>query len=156
MPHPNLNAPALLTPTDLTTKIERLCQILSFENELMVLRNTSAMTEHQAEKSRLVAIYNQQMTLIKSDPERYRRFPKADIDRLKAASETFYEALDIHFRKLSTVKSVTEGLVKAVSDEVAKKKAPPKTYNAGAHFSSSVSSRNLRTLGGAVALNQIV
>jgi len=156
MPHPQLNAPALLTPVELTMKIERLCQILSYENELMALRNTSAMTEHQAEKSRLVSIYNQQMTLIKSNPERYKRFPKADLDRLKAASEFFYEALDIHFRKLSNVKSVTEGLVKAVSNEIAKKKAPPKTYNAGAHFTTTASATNLRTLGGALALNEVV
>ncbi len=147
---------ALLAPAQLSEKIERLCQILEFENEMMHLDNPSAMTEHQSEKSRLVAIYNQQMTLIKADPERYKRFPKADIDRLKATSELFYEALDTHFRKLSTVKTVTEGLVKAVADEVAKKKGPPQTYTANAAMASSVASQNNRTLGGAIALNQVV
>ena len=49
MPHPQLNAPTLLTPVELTMKIDRLCQILSYENELLALRNTSAMTEHQAD-----------------------------------------------------------------------------------------------------------
>lgn len=156
MPHPQLNAPKLLSPAELSDKVDRLCQILDFENELMTLKNPTAMTEHQAEKSRLVAIYNQQMNLIKADPERYKRFPKAEIDRLKATSETFYESLDAHFRKLSTVKSVTEGLVKSVADEVAKKKAPPKTYTANAAISTSLSARNNRTLGGAIALNQVV
>ncbi len=156
MPHPELNAPTRLTPAELSDKIDRLCQILDYENELMTLKNPKAMTEHQAEKSRLVAIYNQQMVLIKADPERYKRFPKADLDRLKATSEIFYEALDSHFRKLSTVKTVTEGLVKSVADEVAKKKAPPRTYNAGAAISTSLSSRNNQTLGGAIALNEVV
>lgn len=150
------NAPTLLTPLQLSEKIERLCQILEYENELMKLENPAAMSEHQAEKSRLVAVYNQQMTLIKADPERYKRFPKAEVDRLKATSEMFYEALDLHFRKLSTVKSVTEGLVKAVADEVAKKKGPPQTYTANAAMARSVSSQNNRTLSGAIALNEVV
>ncbi len=153
---PNEQTVTLLTPAQLSEKIERLCQILEFENEMMHLDNPAAMTEHQSEKSRLVALYNQQMTLIKADPERYKRFPKADIDRLKITSEKFYEALDIHFRKLSTVKTVTEGLVKAVADEVAKKKGPPPTYTANAAMTSSVASQNNRTLGGAIALNQVV
>ncbi|MBL4906927.1 MAG: hypothetical protein JKX94_05690 [Sneathiella sp.] len=156
MPHPELNAPVLLTPAQLSDKIDRLCQILDFENELMTLKNPKAMTEHQAEKSRLVAIYNQQMVLIKANPERYKRFPQAEINRLKETSELFYEALDAHFRKLSTVKTVTEGLVKSVAEEVAKRKAPPQTYTAHAAISSSLSSRNNQTLGGAIALNEVV
>ncbi len=156
MSYAEKNTPTLLTPVQLSEKIERLCQILEFENEMMKLENPAAMMEHQSEKSRLVAVYNQQMTLIKTNPERYKNFPKADVDRLKATSELFYEALDTHFRKLSTVKTVTEGLVKAVADEVAKKKGPPPTYTAGASMAKSVSSQNNRTLGGAIALNQVV
>ncbi|WP_169545209.1 hypothetical protein [Sneathiella aquimaris] len=148
--------PTLLNPVQLSEKVERLCQILEFENELLELDNPAAMSDHQAEKSRLVAIYNQQMTLIKADPERYKRFPKADVDRLKATSEIFYEALDLHFRKLSTIKTVTEGLVKAVADEVAKKKGPPATYNAAASMTNSVPTQNSRTLGGAIAYNEVV
>ena len=156
MSAPTEQTGTLLTPLQLSEKIERLCQILEFENEMMHLENPTAMTEHQAEKSRLVAIYNQQMNLIKADPERYKRFPKAEVDRLKATSEIFYEALDIHFRKLSTVKTVTEGLVKAVADEVAKKKGPPQTYTANASMASSVATQNNKTLGGSIAFNQVV
>lgn len=156
MPHPNLNAPTLLSPSELTEKIDRLRHILDYENELMTLKNPKAMSEHQAEKSRLVAIYNQQMVLIKTNPERYKRFPKADIDRLKATSELFYEALDAHFRKLSTVKTVTEGLVKTVADEIKRKKAPPQTYGANASISTSLASQNKSNLGAAIALNEVV
>ena len=148
--------PILLSPKELTEVIARLGQILEFENELLELQNPQMMTEHQAEKSRLVGIYNQQMTLISKDAAQYKKFPKADIDRLKLVSQEFYEILDTHFRKLSSVKSVTEGLVKAVADEVAKKKAPPSIYNASANIASSVSSRNNKTLSGAISLNQVI
>ena len=114
------------------------------------------MTDHQSEKIRLVGIYNQQMTLISRNPEQYKRFPKTDVDYLKEVSQEFYEVLDAHFRKLSSVKSVTEGIVKAVADEAAKKKAPPPTYNASAAISSTISSTNRQTLGSAISCNEIV
>ncbi len=148
--------PSLLPPKELAEKIGRLHQILEFENELLSLRNAKAMTEHQSEKTRLVGIYNQQMTLISRNPEQYKRFPKADVEHLKKISQEFYEVLDAHFRKLSSVKSVTEGIVKAVADEAAKKKAPPPTYNASAAISSTISSANRQTLGSAISCNEIV
>jgi len=149
-------APILMTPSELSEKISRLSQILDFENELLELRSPQSMSEHQAEKTRLVAIYNQQMMLIKASPDHFKKFPQKEIDKLKSISQSFYETLDTHFRKLSTVKTVTEGLVKAVANEVAKKNAPPKTYSANAAFQTSVSSRNNRTLGGAISLNEVV
>jgi hypothetical protein len=147
---------SLLSPLEMADVIERLKHILEFENELLSLKNAQGMTEHQSEKSRLVAIYNQQMSLISADPAQYKRYPKADIDNLKAVSRDFYDVLDVHFRMLSSVKTVTEGLVKAVADEVAKKNGPPSTYNATAAFASTISSQNNKTLGGAISLNKVV
>lgn len=158
MQYPNAaqRVPVLLTPKELAEKIARLHQILEFENELLSLKNAKAMTEHQSEKTRLVAIYNQQMTLLSRDPDQYKKYPKADIDNLKEVSRDFYEVLDAHFRKLSSVKTVTEGIVKAVADEVSKKNGPPTTYNATAGISNSISMTNSRTLGGALSCNQVV
>jgi len=157
--HPNMaqqRTPTLLTPRELTEKISRLHQILEFENELISLKNAQAMSEYTSEKTRLVAIYNQQMNLLCQNPEAYKKYPKADIEELKRISQGFYEILDAHFRKLSSVKTVSEGIVKAVADEVSKKKGPPPTYNATAAFSSTISSSNSRTLGGALSCNQVV
>lgn len=148
--------PILLSPRELTEKISRLSQILEFENELLALKSPQSLTENQAEKSRLVGIYNQQMVLLKSDSSHYRRYPKQDIDDLKEISQKFYETLDEHFRKLSTVKTVTEGIVKAVADEVAKKNAPPKTYNSAAGLQSTQTTRNNRALGGSISFNEVV
>ncbi len=146
----------LMTPRELEEKISRLCQILEFENELLALKSPQSLTENQAEKSRLVAIYNQQMTLLRDTPEHFRRYPSADLDALKATSQQFYETLDTHFRKLSTVKTVTEGIVKAVADEVAKKNAPPKTYNAAASIQSTQTTQNNRALNGSISFNEVI
>ncbi|GLQ07412.1 hypothetical protein [Sneathiella chinensis] len=150
------SGPALLSPVELAGKIDRLSQILEFENELIANGNPQGMSDQQSEKSRLVAIYNQQMTLIKADPDRFKMFPQADIDALRASSTRFYDILDAHFRKLSTAKTVTEGLVKAVADEAARKKAPPKTYNAAAGFAAGHTTRNNSALSSAIAVNQVI
>ncbi|WP_169568896.1 hypothetical protein [Sneathiella limimaris] len=148
--------PVLLTPKELEEKISRLSQILEFENELLSLNSAQSMTENQSEKTRLVAIYNQQMTMLKSAPDHYKAYPKEDIDQLRETSQKFYEILDAHFRRLSTVKTVTEGIVKAVADEVAKKKGPPQTYNATASIHSSAATKNSRTLGGSISFNEVI
>jgi len=148
--------PVLMPPKELAEKINRLSQILEFENELLELKSPQSMIENQSEKSRLVSIYNQQMSLLKKDPSHFKRYPKAEIDHLKQVSQDFYGVLDTHFRKLSTVKTVTEGIVKAVADEAAKKNAPPKVYTATAAFQNSISARNNSTLGAAMSLNKIV
>ncbi len=148
--------PVLLSPRDLTEKISRLNQILEFENELLALKSPQSLSENQAEKTRLVAIYNQQMSLLKENPAHYKKFAKAEIDELKAVSQHFYETLDAHFRKLSTVKTVTEGIVKAVADEVAKKNGPPKTYNASAALQSTPTTKNNRALSGSISFNEVV
>ncbi|WP_373086661.1 hypothetical protein [Sneathiella sp.] len=146
----------LIPPSELVQVITRLSDILEAENSLLTQSKTQEFSANLAEKSRLVAIYNQQMTLIKNDPVTYKTFPAVDIENLKDISEKFYAILDAHFRKLSTVKTVTEGLVKSVAEEVAKKKTPPSGYTASAALSSPLASKNARTINGAIAINQMV
>ncbi|TNE38840.1 MAG: hypothetical protein EP348_04445 [Alphaproteobacteria bacterium] len=145
-----------MTPDTLAKVITRLKDILVEENRMLAENRPKEFTQHLQEKTRLVAIYNQQMSLIKQSPDSFRNFPKPETDRLKEVSAEFYEVLDIHFRKLSTVKTITEGLVRSVADEVAKKKAPPRTYTAAAGISASLTSRNAGAANNAIAINQVI
>ncbi|WP_025898720.1 hypothetical protein [Sneathiella glossodoripedis] len=96
------------------------------------------------------------MSLLKENPNHYKQFPKQEIDALRETSQQFYETLDAHFRQLSTVKTVTEGIVKAVADEVAKKKGPPNTYNASAALQSTQQTRSTRVHNGSISFNEVV
>jgi hypothetical protein len=156
MNHINTPGPQLLTPNELLKVIARLREILEEENTLLAENKPEAFSENLGEKTRLVGQYNQQMTLIKKDPEQYRVFPKEQLDALKVESEAFYLVLDAHFRKLSTVKTVTEGLVKSVADEVIKKKSPPNAYSATAAFATSSAQKNSQIRNGAIAVNQVI
>lgn len=156
IPAPADNDPKLMPPKSLSGMISRLGDILEQENDLLEAGNASGFKATLNEKTRLIATYNQQMTLIKRNPAAYKLFPKAEIEELKAISQSFYGILDRHFRKLSTARTVTEGLVKAVADEVAKKKAPPSGYTAKASIANPLSSRNMRAVNGAIAINQVI
>ncbi|MEX1035825.1 MAG: hypothetical protein WDZ54_07700 [Sneathiella sp.] len=150
------SGPKLMSPDALTNMILRLSEILEQENLLLRDHDPEGFKATLNEKTRLVAIYNQQMTLIKNNPEAYRAFPKKDIDRLKQTSEEFYATLDQHFRRLSTARTVTEGMVRSVADEIAKKKAPPSAYTSKASVSDPLSNRNTRAINGAIAINQVI
>ena len=150
------SGPILMSPEALARLIARLSDILEQENKLLHENNPDGFKATLNEKTRLIAIYNQQMSLVKKNPDAFKAFPKADIDHLKQTSEIFYGILDRHFRKLSTARTVTEGLVKSVADEVAKKKAPPSAYTSRASVANPLSNRNARTIHGAIAINQVI
>ncbi|MZR30811.1 hypothetical protein [Sneathiella litorea] len=150
------NGPVLMKPDALARLIARLSDILEQENKLLHENNPEGFKATLNEKTRLIATYNQQMTLVKKNPDSFKAFPKSEIDHLKKTSEDFYTVLDRHFRKLSTARTVTEGLVKSVADEVAKKKAPPRGYTARAAVADPLSNRNARAVNGAIAINQVI
>lgn len=146
----------LMPPKSLSGMLSRLGEILEQENGFLETGNAAAFKTTLNEKTRLIATYNQQVSLIKRNPAAYKAFPKADVEELKATSQAFYGILDRHFRKISTARTVTEGLVKAVADEVAKKKAPPSGYTARASVANPLASRNMRTVNSAIAINQVI
>lgn len=150
------SGPKLMNPEALTGMISRLGDILEQENGLLEAGDATGFKATLNEKTRLIATYNQQITLIRRNPAAYKAFPKADVDHLKEISQNFYGTLDRHFRKLSTARTVTEGLVKAVADEIAKKKAPPSGYTARASVANPLASRNMRAVNGAIAINQVI
>jgi hypothetical protein len=156
MSQTNANGPIMLAPGELQKIIVRLRDILEEENILLAENKPEAFSENLGEKTRLVGQYNQQMSLIKSNPEIYKTYPESDIISLKAASENFYQVLDAHFRKLSTVKTVTEGLVKSVADEVIRKKSPSNAYTASAAVATSSAQKNSQIRNGAIAINQVI
>lgn len=150
------NGPVLMGPDALARLIARLSDILEQENKLLHENDPEGFKATLNEKTRLIATYNQQMSLMKKNPDAFKSFPKPEIDHLKQTSENFYAVLDRHFRKLSTARTVTEGLVKSVADEIAKKKAPPSAYTSRAAVANPLSNRNTRTVNGAIAINQVI
>lgn len=148
--------PKLMTPSSLCQVVGRLIEILTIENEHLRARQSTKIKDSLAEKTRLVAIYNQQMGLIKLNTKTFSTYPKVDIDRLKQMSETFYAVMDEHFRMLSNIRTVTEGIVRAVAEEVQKKNRPVSGYDASAAVNQP-SNKTVASYGNnAISINQVI
>lgn len=151
-----ITTPKLMSPSSLCQVVDRLIEVLGMENELLRTRQPAKIKESLAEKSRLVAIYNQQMGLIKHNTKTFSAFPEADIDQLKELSERFYAVMDEHFRLLSNVRTVTEGIVRAVAEEVRRKNGPVSAYDASANVSRP-DNKSVASYGNnAISINQVI
>jgi uncharacterized protein YdcH (DUF465 family) len=151
-----ITAPKLMSPVSLCQVLERLIEILVSENETLKTRKPADIKDSLTEKTRLVAVYNQQMGLIKNNSATYKTYPKADIDQLKKLSETFYAVLDEHFRLLSNVKTVSEGIVRAVAEEVQKKNRPVPGYSANARQNVARNNASAAYGTNSISVNQVI
>jgi tRNA C32,U32 (ribose-2'-O)-methylase TrmJ len=70
--------------------------------------------------------------------------------RLKAATERLHTALKEEHRLLARFRHISEGLVKAIADSVAKRGAPPAYAKSGAFVKPSASRASAMTLNQAV------
>ena len=57
------------------------------------------------------------MAELRRQPEAVQRLGKEEVDRLKAATVRFQDALEDHRRLVQTAKSVTERMIKTVTEE---------------------------------------
>ncbi len=124
--NPNSMAAAV---TDIT---ERLANLLSSENDILVRRKPRELAETLKEKQMLTDDYERRMREIKRDPKMLERLERSDMDRLRAATAKFQDALEDHRRLIQATKSVTERMVKAITDEVAANNRPARSYDAKA------------------------
>ncbi len=127
----------------------RLTTLLEAETRLIEARQPPLSGAEGDEKARLANLYRQELTRIAEDRELIRAAPARLIDRLRTETARFRIALKAHERALVGVKEVSEGLVKAIAEEIAKVRAGPRTYGAtGGYAAASTSS------GAAVAVSK--
>ncbi|MEH3116780.1 MAG: hypothetical protein PGN25_04035 [Methylorubrum populi] len=110
-----------------------------------------ALTE-SAPKSDLAAAYMNGLEAAKTNAIALARFAPDGLEALKAAQHRFAAAVEINQQVLATARTVSEGLIKALAEEVAKTRTPtvygrpsvsPSPYGRGAQAGPLVLSRNL-------------
>jgi hypothetical protein len=74
------------------------------------------------ETSRLANLYRHESTRVRADPGLVSAAPRELRQRLVQATEAFDAMLRRHGRALTAAKTVTEGLVRAIADEVASRR----------------------------------
>jgi len=109
---------------------ERLTVLITEETRLIEARQPPLEGAAADEKNRLVNAYRLELARIKQEPSLIDPAPPALLVQLRAKTVTLHEALAAHELALGAVKLITEGLVQAMAEEVARQRGGPPQYGA--------------------------
>jgi hypothetical protein len=98
---------------------ERLTNMLALEAKAFEERRPHDVAGQMAETNRLANLYRHESSRIKAEPALIIEADMAAKRRLIWVTEAFEAVLARHGRALAAAKTVTEGLVHAIADEVA-------------------------------------
>lgn len=107
--------------------IEQLTNLIGQEIKILQDRRPKDIEPLQGEKARLESIYREEYATLKRRPELLGAEDSPARLRLRAVSQTFNDTLIKLGRILLRKRTITEGLVKSVADEV--ERAQPKVGN---------------------------
>ncbi len=112
----------------LITLTERLGQLLAAETRAFEARRPQDAAAGGHETARLANIYRHESARIRAEPELISG-ARADLRRrLTEATRAFNAVLRRHGRALHAAKTVTEGLVQAIAEEVARQRPRASGY----------------------------
>ncbi|MEM8799036.1 MAG: hypothetical protein AAGF15_03025 [Pseudomonadota bacterium] len=125
----NMSAAAIETEVDhFMTIVAALTRLLEQENELLHQKKPQALLDLAEEKSRLAAAYGQAHAKLREMKSELAKLAAGLKSKLSAAMRSFQQALETNQRLLARLRAVTEGLVRAIGDEVAKKTSVGQGY----------------------------
>lgn len=109
---------------------ERLTAQIADETRRLRGREAPLAGPDADEKNRLVNTYRLELTRIKQDPSLIASAPSHLHARLRSATLALQEALAAHEIELGALRFVTEGLVQAMAEEVARQRSGSRSYGA--------------------------
>lgn len=111
---------------------ERLTELVALEALAFEQRRPQDAAVHIEETSKLANLYRHESARVRADPSMVASAPLAQRTRLIRATEAFDSVLARQGRALEAAKTITEGLVRAIADEVAAQRNTGTGYGAGA------------------------
>ena len=116
-----------------TPRVERLISlaerlIAALENDIAELKSgrTATLRTNDPEIQKLTALYTREAQGF--DPRIAQSAPPTLRQRFVAITAKFREVLQLHARMIARVKNASEGIVRAIADEVERASAPMRTY----------------------------
>jgi hypothetical protein len=111
---------------------ERLTALIALEAQAFEQRRPQDVAPHIEETARLANVYRHESTRVRANPELVAQAPHDQRLRLVRATEAFDAVLARQGRAIAAAKTVTEGLVRAIANEVASQRQQASTYGPGA------------------------
>ncbi len=113
---------------DLVLLTTRLTGLVEQEILLITERRPLELARLDEERTRLAAIYAREMAVIRREKGALHAFAPDLRMELTTATERFRSALDKHRLAVERVRRVTEGIVKAIANDIAARHSPPVGY----------------------------
>ena len=106
----------------------RLTEALNDDIKALERGRPREMRSHKAEVAQLLALYSREVQSLSH--AQAKNLPREAQDRLREVTGKFRETLALHNRVLMRVKTCTEGMIRAIAEDVAKKRALQVPYAA--------------------------
>jgi len=114
----------------LTILTERLTELIAQQALAFEQRRPQDAAALLEETSRLANIYRHESARVRADPGMVESAPVQDRARLVRATEAFDAVLARQGRAIEAARTVTEGLVKCIAEEVASRRSQATVYGA--------------------------
>lgn len=111
---------------------QRLTSLIEQETSLFQARRPQDAVQFQDEKSKLANIYRTEVARARQEPQRFAGASQAIKAALRQATEGFHKALKENGRAVAALKTITEGVVKAIADEAQRQRTAGGGYGPGA------------------------
>jgi hypothetical protein len=139
-----------ISATDATDRVEqlivlteRLTELIAHEALAFEQRRPQDAAQHIEETSKLANVYRHESARVRANPNLVAGAPLAQRTRLIRATEAFDAVLARQGRALDAAKTVTEGLVKAIAEEVAAKRNTGSGYGRGGAAAPAASATSI-------------
>ncbi|ACT58224.1 hypothetical protein [Hirschia baltica] len=107
---------------------ERLSTLMAEEIEAHKENRLDASSRDWAEKEKLAHAYRFEIASIRENPSLLAEASQGQKEELKTKVEAFGKLAERHAKALAASKEVTEGIVRAITEEVATSRAAPAGY----------------------------
>lgn len=128
-----------------------LCDLIARETNLLKLHRANDAQKLHGEKSRLMAEYKNTMSQLQVNEHLLGDKESGERKYIKFITEKLREILRDHARVVLRLKSIAEGLIKSVGEEVAKQQRPVTSYGNNAAYQVSKAARPM-----SLSLNQVI
>jgi hypothetical protein len=131
----------------LITLTDRLTELIATSAQAFEGRRPQAAAELLPETTQLANLYRHESARVRANPALIAGAPAAQRARLTRATEAFDAVLARQTRAVQAAQTVTEGLVRAIAEEVASQRQRGASYGPGAMTSPTAAAT-------AITLNQ--
>ncbi len=97
---------------------EKLIDVLRTESDLLESRRPSELKDLTVEKTKLTNAYNAQLFALQRDPSLVKQAEPRQVALLKQVTNHLNDIMEANVRKLEAMKTVAEGVIMAVAEEV--------------------------------------